>query len=59
MRDHKWALIWRFIFVCSMIIEHDLIPELSVMVSSYTVFADIITVNLRLYCCKMSHNAWI
>ena len=42
---NKWANIWRLIFVCSMIIEHDLISDLIFVVNYFTIFADIIFIN--------------
>ena len=47
-RDHKWAIIWRFIFVCSVVIEHDFISDFIVVVNSFSIFTDIIFINLRL-----------
>ena len=44
----KLALIWSFIFVCSMIIEHDFISNFLVIVNSFTIFADIIFLNFSL-----------
>ena len=55
LHGHKWALIWRFVFVCSTIIEHDFISgfkllssNLTVMVSSFTIYVDDILINLRI-----------
>ena len=38
----KWSLIWSFMFVFSMISEHDFISNLIVVVNPFYIFADII-----------------
>ena len=45
---HKCPVIWRLIFLCSVISEYDLISNFVVMVNSFTIFVDIIYINLRL-----------
>ena len=48
LRYHKCPFVWRFIFVCSVISEHDFISNFLVMVNSFVIFADIIFINLHL-----------
>ena len=45
---HKWSLIWRFIFVCRMIIYHEFISNFIVVVNLFYIFADVIFIDLRL-----------
>ena len=47
LRDQKWELIWSFIFVYRMIINHAFIYDLIVVFNSLIIFAYIIFINLR------------
>ena len=44
----KLAFIWGFIFESSVISNNDFISDSVVVVKSFTIFADIIFINLRL-----------
>ena len=48
LHSHKLYLIRRFIFLCSVIIEHDFISDFTFVVDSFYIFTDIIFINLRL-----------
>ena len=45
---HKWALIWRFKFICSVFSEHDVISKFIVIVNYMFILADVTFINLRL-----------
>ena len=47
-RYHKRPRIWRFIVVCSVFSENDIISDFIVVVNSMSIFADVIFINLRL-----------
>ena len=48
LRYQKWALIWSFIFVCSIISENDFISDFVVAVNSFIIFTHIIFINFLL-----------
>ena len=48
MRYNKWALKWRFIFLCSVFSENDVFSDFIAIVKYMFIFADIIFINLRL-----------
>ena len=45
---HKCYHIWIFIFVCSIISEHDFISDFALVVNSFIIFTYIIFINFRL-----------
>ena len=47
-KNHKWSLIWRFVFVCSVISEYDFISDIIGVVNLVYIFADIVFINLSL-----------
>ena len=47
-RYHKWDITWSFMFVCSVINEHDFISDFIVVLNWFSIFEDIIFINLRL-----------
>ena len=44
---HKWDLIWSFIFVCSIISEHDFISDFVLVFNCFIIFKYIIFINFR------------
>ena len=48
LRYHKWDLIWSFIFVCSIISEHEFISDFVLVFNSFIIFTYIIFINFRL-----------
>ena len=47
-RYQKWPIILCFIIVCSVISEHDFISNFIVMVNSFSIFTDIVFIDLHL-----------
>ena len=45
---HKMAFIWRFIFLCSVVSEHDFISAFIVIFNSMFILAGVISINFRL-----------
>ena len=46
---HKKAFIWHFIFVCSVVSEHDFISNFIVIVNSMFILSGVISIGLRLF----------
>ena len=46
---HKRDLIWRFIFVCSVVKEHEFISDFIFIVNYMFILAGVISINLRLF----------
>ena len=45
---HKWALIWRFVFLCSVVSEYDIISNFIVVIKSMSILGNFIFIYLRL-----------